>query len=45
LVTSDAHPGLVAAIGAKVAEHLDASRAELLAFTAFPKQIWLPVNR
>ncbi len=102
LVTSDAHPGLVAAIGAtlpgaawqrcrthyaanlmavtpkaswpwvrtllhsifdqpdpesvvaqydrvldaladklpKVAEHLDAARAELLAFTAFPKQIW-----
>ena len=31
LVTSDAHPGLVAAIGAKVAEHLDAARAELLA--------------
>jgi putative transposase len=24
----------------KVAEHLDAARAELLAFTAFPKQIW-----
>jgi transposase-like protein len=23
-----------------VAEHLDAARAELLAFTAFPKQIW-----
>jgi putative transposase len=102
LVTSDAHPGLVAAIGAtlpgaawqrcrthyttnlmsvtpksswpwvrtllhsifdqpdaesvvaqydrvldalsdklpKVAEHLDGARAELLAFTAFPKQIW-----
>jgi putative transposase len=102
LVTSDAHPGLVAAIGAtlpgaawqrcrthyatnlmsvtpksswpwvrtllhsifdqpdaesvvaqydraldalsdklpKVAEHLDAARAELLAFTVFPKQIW-----
>ena len=102
LVTSDAHPGLVAAIGAtlpgaawqrcrthyaanlmaatpksswpwvrtllhsiydqpdaesvvaqydrvldalsdklpKVAEHLDAARADLLAFTAFPKQIW-----
>jgi putative transposase len=102
LVTSDAHPGLVAAIGAtlpgaawqrcrthyttnlrsvtpksswpwvrtplhsifdqpdvesvvaqydrvldaltdklpKVAEHLDAARAELLAFTAFPQQIW-----
>ena len=102
LVTSDAHPGLVAAIGAtlpgaawqrcrthyttnlmsvtpksswlwartllhsifdqpdaesvvaqydrvldalsdklpKVAEHLDAARDELLAFTAFPKQIW-----
>jgi transposase-like protein len=102
LVTSDAHPGLVAAIGAtlpgaawqrcrthyttnlmsvtpksswpwvrtllhsifdqpdaesvvaqydrvldalsdklpKVAEHLDAARAELLAFTAYPKQIW-----
>ena len=102
LVTSDAHPGLVAAIGAtlpgaawqrcrthyttnlmsvtpksswpwvrtllhsifdqpdaeavvaqydrvldalsdklpRVAEHLDAARAELLAFTAFPKQIW-----
>jgi transposase-like protein len=105
LVTSDAHPGLVAAIGAtvpgaawqrcrthyttnlmsvtpksswpwvrtllhsifdqpdsesvvaqydrvldaladklpKVAEHLDAARAELLAFTAFPKQIWRQV--
>ncbi len=24
----------------KVAEHLDAARAELLAFTAFPRQIW-----
>ncbi|MFI6400608.1 IS256 family transposase [Rhodococcus coprophilus] len=24
----------------KVAEHLDAARADLLAFTAFPKQIW-----
>jgi putative transposase len=24
----------------KVAEHLDGARAELLAFTAFPKQIW-----
>ena len=24
----------------KVAEHLDAARDELLAFTAFPKQIW-----
>jgi putative transposase len=24
----------------EVAEHLDAARAELLAFTAFPKQIW-----
>jgi putative transposase len=24
----------------KVAEHLDAARSELLAFTAFPKQIW-----
>jgi putative transposase len=24
----------------KVAEHLDAARTELLAFTAFPKQIW-----
>jgi putative transposase len=24
----------------KVAEHLDAARAELLAFTAFPKQVW-----
>jgi putative transposase len=23
-----------------VAEHLDAARDELLAFTAFPKQIW-----
>jgi transposase-like protein len=23
-----------------VAEHLDAARADLLAFTAFPKQIW-----
>ena len=41
-MTSDVHPGLVAAIGAKVAEHLDAARAELLAFTAFRKQIWLP---
>jgi hypothetical protein len=28
-VTSDAHPGLVARIGAKVTEHLDAARAEL----------------
>ena len=36
MVTSDAHPGLVAAIGAKVTEHLDAARAELFAFTAFP---------
>jgi putative transposase len=26
-----------------VAEHLDAARAELLAFTAFPKQIWRQV--
>jgi putative transposase len=24
----------------KVAEHLDGARADLLAFTAFPKQIW-----
>jgi putative transposase len=24
----------------KVADHLDAARADLLAFTAFPKQIW-----
>ena len=24
----------------KVAEHLEAARADLLAFTAFPKQIW-----
>ncbi len=24
----------------KAAEHLDAARADLLAFTAFPKQIW-----
>src|ERR1700731_4970511 len=24
----------------KVAEHLDAARGDLLAFTAFPKQIW-----
>jgi putative transposase len=24
----------------KVTEHLDAARANLLAFTAFPKQIW-----
>jgi putative transposase len=24
----------------KVAEHLEEARAELLAFTAFPKQIW-----
>jgi transposase-like protein len=24
----------------KVAEHLDAARTDLLAFTAFPKQIW-----
>jgi putative transposase len=71
LITSDAHPGLVAAIGAtllhsifgqsdaesvvaqydrvldtladklpKVAEHLDAARAELLAFTGFPNQMW-----
>ncbi|WP_416349064.1 transposase, partial [Mycobacterium xenopi] len=24
----------------KVAEHLDAARPDLLAFTAFPKQIW-----
>ena len=24
----------------RVAEHLDAARADLLAFTAFPKQIW-----
>jgi transposase-like protein len=24
----------------RVAEHLDAARAELLAFTAFPQQIW-----
>jgi transposase-like protein len=23
-----------------VAEHLDAARADVLAFTAFPKQIW-----
>ena len=49
-MTSDAHPGLVAAIGAKVVEHLDAARTELLAFTAFHKQIWLkqiwlPANR
>ena len=106
LVTSDAHPGLVAAIGAtvpgaawqrcrthyttnlmsvtpksswpwvrtllhsifdqpdaesvvaqydrvldalgdkltKVAEHLDAARDELLAFTAFPKQIWRQIG-
>ncbi|ORB23082.1 IS256 family transposase [Mycolicibacterium parafortuitum] len=71
LITSDAHAGLVAAIGAtlpgaawqrcrthyttnlmavtpksssdklpKAAEHLDAARPDLLAFTAFPKQIW-----
>jgi putative transposase len=24
----------------KVAEHLDAARADVLAFTAFPKEIW-----
>jgi putative transposase len=24
----------------KAAEHLDAARVDLLAFTAFPKQIW-----
>lgn len=24
----------------KVADHLEAARADLLAFTAFPKQIW-----
>jgi putative transposase len=28
----------------KVAEHLDAARAELLAFTAFPKQIWRQIS-
>lgn len=45
-VTSDAHAGLVCATGtpgdevAEVAEHLDAARADLLAFTAFRKQIW-----
>ena len=27
-------------IQAKVADHLDTARADLLAFTAFPKQIW-----
>lgn len=28
----------------KVAEHLDNARAELLAFTAFPKQIWRQIR-
>ncbi len=28
----------------KVAEHLDAARADLLAFTAFPKQIWRQIS-
>src|SRR5690606_29247774 len=58
LVTSDAHAGLVEAIGAtlpaqfdqlldsvadrlpQVAEHLEAARADILAFTAFPQAIW-----
>ena len=43
LVTSDAHAGLVAAIGATlpaVADHLEEARADVLAFTAFPKEIW-----
>jgi putative transposase len=29
----------------KVAEHPDAARADLLAFTTFPKQIWRHISR
>ena len=28
----------------KVADHLDAARSDLLAFTAFPKQIWRQIR-
>jgi transposase-like protein len=28
----------------KVSDHLDSARADLLAFTAFPKQIWRQIS-
>src|SRR6266516_998292 len=43
LVTSDAHPGLVAQLEGRFAEAaalLDEAGADLLAFTAFPKEHW-----
>ena len=46
LVVSETHGGLVDAIGAldekfpKAAEHLEAARDDLLAFAAYPREVW-----
>jgi transposase-like protein len=46
LVTSDAHAQCDRVLDAladklpRVAEHLETARADVLAFTAFPKEVW-----